>query len=178
MGCGETGLGDTDGGTTGDGGPPLGVELALGDAHTCARMPDTTVRCWGSNASGQLGLGGQTGDVTRPTTVPGLMGVQSVCAGSDATCAVMAGDGSVQCWGNPTLIGRSGDSTRPGAVPGLAKIGQMSCARDHQCAVTSDGATMYCWGTNAGLPVPPPPSSRCRRRSRRVANGRTSRSSG
>ena len=161
AGCGETGLGDSDGGTTddggttGDGGPPVGIELALGDQHTCARMPDATVRCWGSNASGQLGLGGQTGNVIHPTPVPGLTGVQSICAGSDATCAIMANGGSVQCWGNPSLIGRSGDNTRPGPVPGLTNIGQMSCARYHDCAVTSDGATMSCWGASIGLPAAP-----------------------
>jgi len=33
------------------------VDVAVGEAHTCALLADRTLRCWGSNASGQLGLG-------------------------------------------------------------------------------------------------------------------------
>jgi alpha-tubulin suppressor-like RCC1 family protein len=29
--------------------------LTAGDAHTCARMSDSTVRCWGRGTEGQLG---------------------------------------------------------------------------------------------------------------------------
>lgn len=31
--------------------------LAMGESHTCALLTDDTVRCWGANAYGQLGLG-------------------------------------------------------------------------------------------------------------------------
>jgi alpha-tubulin suppressor-like RCC1 family protein len=31
--------------------------LALGWAHTCALLDDGTVKCWGRNYFGQLGLG-------------------------------------------------------------------------------------------------------------------------
>ena len=50
-------------GTTGTGGssfpePTTGVaELAAGHYHTCARMADATVRCWGYNYGGMIGDG-------------------------------------------------------------------------------------------------------------------------
>jgi alpha-tubulin suppressor-like RCC1 family protein len=31
--------------------------VAAGNSHTCAVLDDGTVRCWGSNPSGELGLG-------------------------------------------------------------------------------------------------------------------------
>ena len=47
------------------------AQLALGAAHTCVRFEDSTVKCWGNNAYGNLGRGdnSQTGDT------PGEMGV-------------------------------------------------------------------------------------------------------
>jgi alpha-tubulin suppressor-like RCC1 family protein len=33
------------------------IQIAGGNAHTCARMSDATVRCWGANQFGQLGDG-------------------------------------------------------------------------------------------------------------------------
>lgn len=33
------------------------AEIAAGSNHTCARMMDGTLRCWGSDRTGQLALG-------------------------------------------------------------------------------------------------------------------------
>src|SRR5690242_21787479 len=42
--------------------------LALGFNHGCARMLDSTVRCWGDNGAGQLGDGADL----SPAQDPGL----------------------------------------------------------------------------------------------------------
>ena len=36
---------------------PCVTELGVGAAHTCVRLSDGTARCWGSNLSGELGVG-------------------------------------------------------------------------------------------------------------------------
>jgi len=53
---------------------PLGVgrrtrQLAVGGLHTCALLDDGTVKCWGQNGFGQLGVGDVTG---RGHVVTGL----------------------------------------------------------------------------------------------------------
>ena len=41
------------------------VELDLGQNHTCARLSDRTLRCWGLNGNGQLGNGTLTNSTTE-----------------------------------------------------------------------------------------------------------------
>ena len=44
-------------GSEAPGAPPAFRSITAGDLHTCALLSDHTVKCWGFNASGQLGLG-------------------------------------------------------------------------------------------------------------------------
>jgi uncharacterized repeat protein (TIGR01451 family) len=46
------------------------VAITSGATHSCAVLDDTTIRCWGENASGQLGLG----DTADRGEAPGEMG--------------------------------------------------------------------------------------------------------
>lgn len=49
--------------------------LALGSDHSCARMESGALKCWGSNASGQLGDGGACGAACdTPVDVLGVKG--------------------------------------------------------------------------------------------------------
>jgi alpha-tubulin suppressor-like RCC1 family protein len=97
---------------------PLGadvLEAASGNEHTCARLATGSVRCWGSDAYGQLGLPGWTANVgdgvgngagsgERPDDpdldVQGLAGVEIVAidAAGYITC-VLTRTGGARCWG-------------------------------------------------------------------------------
>ena len=97
--------------------------VASGDSHTCALLADTTMRCWGSDASGALGDGLPATNRAVPVTVAGLSGVTGIGAGSEMSCALLA-DATVRCWGFNGQ-GRLGDGTgidrlSPTQVIGLA----------------------------------------------------------
>jgi alpha-tubulin suppressor-like RCC1 family protein len=83
--------------------------LALGQEHTCARMADGSVECWGSNAIGQLGIGGGESSPT-PRRVDLAMPVAGLAAGGHHTCG-WAERGSWSCWGQ-NYYGQLGDGTR------------------------------------------------------------------
>lgn len=72
-------------------------QIAAGNGHTLALMEDGTVKAWGYNAAGQLGLGDTKNRVT-PTVVPSLSSVKQIAAGSAHSLALME-NGTVKAWG-------------------------------------------------------------------------------
>ncbi len=122
------------------------AEIALGGDHSCARIADGSVRCWGANDAGQLG-DGTTTMRTTPVRVVGLDGVVQISAGSAQTCARLR-DGSVRCWGRTYLPGDDAAMPMwltPVVVSGLANAAQISAGAHHACAVLTD-STVSCWG--------------------------------
>lgn len=75
-----------------------GADVALGEAFSCARTTAGAVRCWGSNARGQLAAGSEPMRLT-PTAVPSLPGpILDLAAGESHTCAVTQ-TRELLCWG-------------------------------------------------------------------------------
>src|SRR5262249_53923804 len=79
----------------------LGVtQLTCGDAHTCARLSDSSLACWGLNQQGRLGFDPAT-CVACPNPIPPTLPVfmAEVAAGVAHTCA-RGVDQSAWCWGS------------------------------------------------------------------------------
>lgn len=72
--------------------------LCAGPFFACALMPDGTVRCWGRNERGQLGLGTASAS-GPPGEVLGLTDVVEIGCGYGSTCARRS-DSTVWCWGD------------------------------------------------------------------------------
>lgn len=83
-------------------------EIALGDAHACARSTTGRVFCWGQHLDGRLGIG----DTTSNQLVPAELSVsnaRSLVVGSTHSCVITTDD-ELWCWGeNPD--GRVGNGT-------------------------------------------------------------------
>lgn len=130
------------------GGP---VAALTATTHTCARLVDGSVKCWGLNSYGELGDGTFN---HRRTPVPVNLGATaiSVTAGAVHTCAALTG-GAVKCWGQNSS-GQLGDNTTtlrtsPVSVVGLGGAAVAVSAGDgFSCALLDDGS-VKCWGGNA-----------------------------
>ncbi|MFL5304106.1 MAG: RCC1 domain-containing protein [Polyangia bacterium] len=143
-------------------GTPSIAAIAAGYYAACLVETGGAVYCWGDNASGTLGRGGNNQTLPQ-SAVPGKVSgnglATGVSIGGDvpAQACALDGDGAVQCWGN-NLWGELGngvsaddhsaDSFVPVSVVGLpAAAIAISAGTGHTCAVVNSGA-VWCWGLN------------------------------
>jgi len=119
------------------------VEMSLGSAHTCARVRDGAVYCWGLNTDGQLG-NGTIKNTVEPTIVPNLRGVTQLALGGFQSYALRE-DGRVVAWGK---VGSSSIKTvKPQLIESLNGVIEIVAGGGHACALLED-SSVYCWGMN------------------------------
>lgn len=124
------------------------MQLIAGGDHTCAVDTANQLRCWGDNASGQLGDGTST-DRAVPRLIA-LTVAGAVATGENSTCAQTSS--GLSCWGDNSF-GQLGDGTTanrklPAAVKSLGPGARPAVGRAHACAVGSTGE-VDCWGDNS-----------------------------
>ncbi len=126
--------------------------IAAGENHTCARLADGTVRCWGRNTFGQLGNGVTSGELPNatPVTVQLISDATTVFAGRDHTCVILS-DSAVRCWGQNTN-GQLADNTSSNirslrVFSGFTSVADMLLGTDFTCARQTN-STVRCAGAN------------------------------
>lgn len=139
--------------------------VTAGGLHTCVILDDDSVKCFGRNFSGQLGLGsnfygGETGDMLATVDLGTGRTALSLACSANTTCALLD-NGSVKCWGDNSRgqIG-TGDTTGYGDDPGemgdnlpaidlgTGRTAQaISHTLEHICAILDDDS-LKCWGGN------------------------------
>ena len=138
-------------------------KIATGYWHTCALLNDNSIRCWGSNNTGQLGIDSQT-TAQSPRTVDLGEGqsAQGIFLGKEHTCAILNdNDNSLVCWGGNSR-NQAGIPHRKGTldpkysllVPHTVSFSEddqypqsLSLGEDHTCSVLNDNS-LVCWGNS------------------------------
>jgi alpha-tubulin suppressor-like RCC1 family protein len=122
------------------------TSIAAGGEHALAVTRDGSVWGWGSNGSGQLGLGRANHGVSaRPVKIPGIERAVAVAARSSTSYALLA-DGTVLGWGDRLwrANGRAVSSETPTRVPGVADAVAIRAGLP-SLALLKDGH-MLAWG--------------------------------
>ncbi len=145
------------------------TQLAAGNFHSCALLDNGSVKCWGGNSYGELGLGdtndrgdgpGEMGDSLPAIDLESARTATQVAASGGNSCALLD-NRSVKCWGH-NLFGQLGqghtrtlgDSTTDGVatIPAI-NLGsgqtatQLALGEFHACALL-DNRSVKCWGDN------------------------------
>ena len=162
--------------TMGDNLPQLSVSsshaitaYAVGDLFACVVLDNATLKCFGSNLSGNLGVPtstsslGAEGDMgdTLPTVNLGTgVAVRAIALGKNHVCAIV-NTGQVKCWGynqygqlgNGSTANLGDDAGEMGDNLPFVNLGSgrtataISAGANHTCAIL-DNNTLKCWGFN------------------------------
>lgn len=128
--------------------------LSASAGHTCGRLGNGTVRCWGDNRYGQLG-DGTIDDRSSPVAVNPLDNARSVATGTAFTCVEMW-NARARCFGlndhgqlgSLANLGLGNPNVSPLEVTNLVDAGPISAGFDHTCTRTTTSG-VKCWGSNA-----------------------------
>lgn len=126
------------------------TSIALGKEHSCALLMEGSIKCWGSNISGQLGNGNNT-DSLLPVTVKLSNRVVSIASGAHHTCALDS-LGDIYCWGDNSYgqlgLGNKISRNLPYLVQGISEAKNLTARFNSTCA-TDSNQNGNCWGQGA-----------------------------
>ncbi len=109
--------------------------------HACVRISSGRVRCWGSNANGQLGTCDDLPHSAVPQTFAGLESAVDVAVSRHGTCAV---DDEGHLWCSEHVRGWLG-AEGPGHIEGIEGAVAVAVGDLHACAQLGDGRVL-CFG--------------------------------
>ena len=122
------------------------TSVSAGNYHTCAVLDDGSLKCWGDNVYGQLGLNLPSRQTSPALFVHGEVGktAVSVGLGSYRTCVIFD-DGGLKCFGRDIYS----DGLTGVIDLGVGKkASSVSLGYYHSC-VALDNGTAKCWGQNS-----------------------------
>jgi alpha-tubulin suppressor-like RCC1 family protein len=132
-------------------------EVGCGQSHTCARLNNGGVWCWGDNSRGQLGVGDLMARMAPMQVSLGSQAVQLAVGGRHTCVRTGPSTDDVRCWGDTDRAQvLPNASSTPRATPytinrtAIQGPRAVVAGQDHTCVVTSD-RLVRCWGDNRAL---------------------------
>jgi alpha-tubulin suppressor-like RCC1 family protein len=143
------------------------VLVPRGFDRGCAVFSNGTLKCWGGNEHGELGLGDHVARGDEPNEMGAHLKVvdvgtdrtvREVTMGLEHTCAILD-DNTLKCWGVGYLLGQQttepigDDPTEMGDALSTVDLGtgrtvkNVAAGFNHTCAILDDNA-LKCWGLN------------------------------
>merc|ERR1719295_2319177 len=140
------------------------VSLHCGDRFTCALSASGTIKCVGSNSSGQCGYGHSTNIFTPSNETielgEGFLAASLECGGAHS-CAVSTA-GEVKCWGfngygqlgvgdhdaRGDDTGEMGDNLEAVDLGSSFAVSRIQCGSSSNCVLSEDNE-IKCWGYNS-----------------------------
>ena len=132
------------------------VAISLGAGHSCALLDDGSIKCWGLNDYGQIGLSQSQTAYVNPTSITAFTGGRTavgISAGWKFTCAVL-NDGNVSCWGMGVHGELGNNGTSSSWVPTYVTLDgitgtfeRISSGYMSSCGILNTSQTV-CWGWN------------------------------
>lgn len=145
------------------------IGIRAGEAHSCALLDNSQIKCWGGNWQGQLGYGdnqnradqsGEMGTALPYVDLGGQYSASAIAVGDEHTCALLD-DGQVKCWGD-NYYGELGlgDTNNRGDYPGemgtalptvnlgTGRFAKQLVAGGYHTCVLLDTNQVKCWGQN------------------------------
>ncbi|NJM43877.1 MAG: hypothetical protein HC858_07710 [Brachymonas sp.] len=131
--------------------------IRITDDFACALLDNSTVKCWGRNNLGQLGIGNTTnyGDVpnTMGDKLPAVnlgigQTVKDIAVGQFHVCAHLVNN-SVKCWGSNvagTTTASMGDNLAAINFGTGRSVKQLASGIFHNCVLLDD-SSVKCWAT-------------------------------
>jgi len=134
------------------------VSISSGGDFNCALTQAGDVMCWGTNYSGQLGIGKEFNNSDYPEKIKELSNILSISSGSNYACALTK-DGAIYCWGDNDF-GQLGNGDplwqkiklyKPTLISSLSTGNKYVDASMNAttCAI-SENSTVKCWGYDYG----------------------------
>ncbi|MEM9068027.1 MAG: hypothetical protein AAGE52_05950, partial [Myxococcota bacterium] len=124
------------------------AEISVGLRHGCARLADGTVRCWGQNATAEVGTG--TTMMVFEATDVGLSDIATISTGSQHTCAADS-SGALYCWGDNTFnqlgLVPTSQVDSPMRIDAIEDVANLSAGASETCAAI--GGLARCWGNRS-----------------------------
>jgi alpha-tubulin suppressor-like RCC1 family protein len=125
--------------------------VSVGGDHTCGVRANGKLYCWGADAEGQVGNGGESSEpVIAPRRIGTFEDWAYVATGGSHTCGVRR-NGKLYCWGSDGA-GQVGDgdataATAPRRIGTFEDWATAGAGYAHSCGVRTNGK-LYCWGSD------------------------------